>query len=151
MGTCEPELLRAAWPPRGALAALDAGYPQGTLRSKDGAHLLPSSEQPLTNWLAERKSSLRKLTGCNCVCMALVCLPSRVPLFHNPTDCSPPRSSVHGTLQARTLEWVAMPSSRGLPDPGTEPTSPALGGRCVTAEPPGRPRNKISFACALRV
>ena len=27
-------------------------------------------------------------------------------------DCSPPGSSVHGTLQARTLEWVAMPSSR---------------------------------------
>ena len=30
-----------------------------------------------------------------------------------PTDCSPPGSSVHGILQARILEWVAMPSSRG--------------------------------------
>ena len=28
-------------------------------------------------------------------------------------DCSPPRFSVHGILQARILEWVAMPSSRG--------------------------------------
>ena len=28
-------------------------------------------------------------------------------------DCSPPGSSVHGILQARVLEWVAMPSSRG--------------------------------------
>ena len=27
-------------------------------------------------------------------------------------DCSPPGSSVHGMLQARILEWVAMPSSR---------------------------------------
>ena len=27
-------------------------------------------------------------------------------------DYSPPGSSVHGILQARTLEWVAMPSSR---------------------------------------
>ena len=27
--------------------------------------------------------------------------------------CSPPGSSVHGRLQARILEWVAMPSSRG--------------------------------------
>ena len=27
-------------------------------------------------------------------------------------DCSPPGSSVHGILQARTLQWVAMPSSR---------------------------------------
>ena len=28
-------------------------------------------------------------------------------------DCSPPGSSVHGILQARILEWVAVPSSRG--------------------------------------
>ena len=31
----------------------------------------------------------------------------------NPMDCSLPDSSVHGILQARILEWVAMPSSRG--------------------------------------
>ena len=30
----------------------------------------------------------------------------------DPMDCSPPGSSVHGILQARILEWVAMPSSR---------------------------------------
>jgi len=30
----------------------------------------------------------------------------------DPTDCSPLSSSVHGILQARILEWVAMPSSR---------------------------------------
>ena len=28
-------------------------------------------------------------------------------------DCSPPGSSVHGILQGRILEWVAMPSSGG--------------------------------------
>ena len=31
----------------------------------------------------------------------------------DPVDCSPPGSSVHGILQGRILEWVAMPSSRG--------------------------------------
>ena len=31
----------------------------------------------------------------------------------DPTDCSPPGSSVHGILQARILEWGAMPFSRG--------------------------------------
>ena len=36
----------------------------------------------------------------------------------NPMDCSPPGSSVHGTLQARTLEWVAVPFSRGSSWPG---------------------------------
>ena len=35
------------------------------------------------------------------------------PTLSDPMDCSPPGSSVHGTLQARTLEWAAMSSSRG--------------------------------------
>ena len=30
----------------------------------------------------------------------------------DPMDCTPPGSSVHGILQARTLEWVAISSSR---------------------------------------
>ena len=34
------------------------------------------------------------------------------PTFCNPVDCSPPDSSVLGILQARILEWVAMPFSR---------------------------------------
>ena len=47
-------------------------------------------------------------------------------------DCNPPGSSVRGISQARTLEWVAFPFSRDLPDPGIEPeslTSPALADR----------------------
>ena len=35
------------------------------------------------------------------------------PTLCNPTEWSPPGTSVHGILQARILEWVAMPSSRG--------------------------------------
>ena len=31
----------------------------------------------------------------------------------DPMDCSPPGSSVHGILQARTLGWVTISSSRG--------------------------------------
>ena len=31
-----------------------------------------------------------------------------------PVDCSPPGCSVHGILQARILEWMAMPSSRKI-------------------------------------
>jgi len=46
-----------------------------------------------------------------------VCVPAKLlqscPMLCDPMDCSPPGSSVHGILQARTLEWVAMPSSRG--------------------------------------
>ena len=35
------------------------------------------------------------------------------PSVCDPVDCSPPGSSVHGILQARILEWVTMPLSRG--------------------------------------
>ena len=35
----------------------------------------------------------------------------------DPVDCSPPGSSVHGILQARTLEWVAISFSRGSSQP----------------------------------
>ena len=31
----------------------------------------------------------------------------------DPIDCSPPGSSVHEIIQARILEWVAMPFSKG--------------------------------------
>ena len=36
---------------------------------------------------------------------------SHVRLFCDTMDYSPPGSSVHGILQARILEWVAMPFS----------------------------------------
>ena len=34
------------------------------------------------------------------------------PTLCDPMDCSPPGSSVHGTLQERILQWVAIPFSR---------------------------------------
>ena len=52
---------------------------------------------------------------------------SRVRLFQTPRTMNRPGSSVHRILQARILEWVAMPSSRE--PPGTEAMSlesPAL-------------------------
>ena len=43
----------------------------------------------------------------------------------DPMDCSLPGSSVRGILQARILEWVAVPSSRGiLPTKGSNPGLP---------------------------
>ena len=48
----------------------------------------------------------------NFVCMCAKSLQLCLTLC-NPMDCSPLNSSVHGILQARILEWVAMPSSRG--------------------------------------
>ena len=53
-------------------------------------------------------------------------------------DCSLPGSSVHGILQARILEWVAISFSRDLPDPGIEPGSPALQADALLSEAPGK-------------
>ena len=39
------------------------------------------------------------------------------PTLWDPMDCSPPGSSVHGILQARILEWVAIPFSSGSSQP----------------------------------
>ena len=53
------------------------------------------------------------------------------PILCDPMDSSPPGFSVCGILQARILEWVAISSSRDLPQLGIEPTSlvsPALAG-----------------------
>ena len=39
------------------------------------------------------------------------------PTLCDPVDYSPPGSSVHEILQARMLEWVAIPFSRGSSQP----------------------------------
>ena len=54
-------------------------------------------------------------------------------------DCSPSVSTVHGILQARILEWVAIPFCRGsswLRD--STPVS-CIAGRFLPSEPPGKP------------
>ena len=51
---------------------------------------------------------------------------SHVQLFAIPCTVAHQASLFKGILQARILEWVAMLSSGGLPNPGIEPKSPAL-------------------------
>ena len=49
-----------------------------------------------------------------------------------PLDCSPPGSSVHGILQARKLEWVAIPFSRGSSLPSDRTQVSCIAGRFFT-------------------
>ena len=44
--------------------------------------------------------------------MYVVLAAQSCPTLCDPMDCHPPGSSVQGVLQARILEWVAMPGSR---------------------------------------
>ena len=66
-----------------------------------------------------------------------------------PMDYSPPGSSVHEVFQARIREWVAMTPPGDFPIPGIVPMSPALAGRFLTTEPPGK--SMIMFYCCYSV
>ena len=50
----------------------------------------------------------------------------------DPTDCSPADSSVHGILQARILEWGAIPFSRGSSQPRDRTHISLIAGRFFT-------------------
>ena len=71
----------------------------------------PWEREPPSDFTASSSGEI----GGRCACMPNRF--SRVRLC-DPMNCSPPDSSVHGILQARILEWVAMPSSRGSSQPG---------------------------------
>ena len=59
------------------------------------------------------------------------------PTLCDSMECSPPGSSVHGILQARILEWVAMPSSRVSFQPRDQIWVSNIAGGFFTTEPPG--------------
>ena len=64
------------------------------------------------------------------------------PTLGDPMDCSPPGSSVYGILQARLLEWVAMPSFRGPSRPRDRTCIlcvSCIAGRFFTLEPQWKP------------
>ena len=64
-------------------------------------------------------------------------LPQLCLTLLDPMDCSPSGFSVHGALQARLLEWIAVPSSRGSSQPRDQTyifyTSAALAGQFFTS------------------
>ena len=70
------------------------------------------------------------------------------PTLCNPMDCSPPGSSVHGILQTRMLEWVAVSSPRDLPNLGIKPGCPELKADSLPPEPLIKPTiSKERFKC----
>ena len=69
------------------------------------------------------------------------------PTLCYPMDCSPPSFSVHGILQARILEWVAISSSRQSfwhRDQTHVSGLSCFAGRFFTTAPPVKPNNLIS-------
>ena len=83
-------------------------------------------------------------------------------------DCSPPVSSVHGILQTRILDWVAMPSSRGCSWPRDQTHVSCIAGglyhlshkgsprilewvACLFSRGTSQPRNQTRVACIAHV
>ena len=77
------------------------------------------SRQNILSWNNVKDTDLIKeatylyLTIRKLKCEVEVLVAQSCPTLCNHMDCSPPGFSVHGTLQARILEWVAIPFSRG--------------------------------------
>ena len=87
---------------------------------------------------------LQQVGGC--------CLVAKSCLFCDPMDCSPPGSSVHGISQTRILEWVSTPSSRDLPNSGTEsasPVAPALQADSLPLSHWGSPQGGLHVAIGV--
>ena len=62
------------------------------------------------------------------------------PTLCDPIDCSLPGSSVHGILQARVLEWIAISFSRGSSQPRAQTRALLY---CRPSEPPGKSLNIV--------
>ena len=86
----------------------------------------------LVNSKSFHRSNLRTIL-IPCCLVAQFC-----PILCDPVDCSPPGSPVHGSSQARILEWVAISFSRGSSQPW-DGTHISCIGRQIPTEPAGKP------------
>ena len=85
-------------------------------------------EQPACQCRRHKRSWL----GRSCVKLLVT---QSCPTLCDPMNCRPPGFSVHGILQVRTLEWVAVPFSRGSSQPRDQTLVSCIAGRFF--EPPG--------------
>ena len=72
---------------------------------------IPWTEEPAgPQSVGSDRTEQQGYTGSACRLSCFSCIQ-----LYDPMHCSPPSSSVHGVLQARILEWVAISSSKGSP------------------------------------
>ena len=76
------------------------------------------------------RSFIQKYIPCHCKSQTVNCSVGSNSLW--PLDCSLPGSSVHGILQARILEWIAIPFSRGSSQPRDQTCVSHIEGRFFT-------------------
>ena len=91
------------------------------------------------NWVTNTSTFVPVVLG-SCLWQLLLCktvLVRSVRSLCTPMDCSLPSSSVHGTSQARILEWFVISSSRGSSRHRDWTCVSCITGRCLITEPPG--------------
>ena len=115
--------LAKRWP--GAEASCAVGWMEA-VAVKSGSYEIKGQKVLCRHW--ETRVRLEVLVSQSCLTLC------------NPMDCSLPGSSVHGFLQARILEWVAIPFSRGSSQPRIWTWSPALQADSLPSEPSGKPQ-----------
>ena len=85
-----------------------------TMRCLPGLHpVFKVPPLPSTSYFIQTPKKGKRPISYDTACVHAKLLQSFLTLC-SPIECSPPGSSVHGILQARILEWVAMPSSGGF-------------------------------------
>ena len=72
------------------------------------------------------------------------------PTLHDPMDCSPPGSSVHGIFQARVLEWDAISFSRESSQPRDRTRVSRTAGRCFTVWATREAQLILRFTCNFK-
>ena len=93
---------------------------------------LPFAFLLITEHSNHRNSSFkdfRELVACVSVCLTLC----------DPTDCSPPGSSIHRIFLAKMVEWVTISSARGSSSPRNRTHVSFITGTFFTSEPPQKP------------
>ena len=86
----------------------------------------------LWNQLTVGQTGHSGLCVCVCVCVCACAIAQSCMTLHHPIDCSPPVSPIHGTSQARILQWFAISSSRGSSRPRDQNRICCLAGRFFT-------------------
>ena len=113
-----------------------------------GTHFcsIHSGALPIMVWAHDQLPAWIKSLHCppiqnlasHCVCVCVLVAQSH-PTLCDPVDCNLWGSSVHGILQARILEWLAISFSRGCPWSWDGIQVSRIAGRFFTAEPLGKP------------
>ena len=93
---------------------------------------------------AERRRKLLRLCPSVGGLVRCLCVYKRVKVkvtWLCPTLCDPMDYTVRGILQARILEWIAFPFSRGSSQPRDQTQVSRIADGFLPTEPPGKPKN----------